>query len=48
MSRDELNSDDIPTRTFVIDELIQKVSHYFDRKESEKVYFQILTWKIRP
>jgi hypothetical protein len=34
-----LATDDIPTRTFTIDELIQKVSDYFDRKESEKIYF---------
>ncbi len=43
-----LATDDIPTRTFTIDELIQKVSDYFDRKESEKIYFQILSWKIQP
>jgi hypothetical protein len=45
---DELSEAEIPTRKFSIDELIQKINDCFDRKETERIYFQVLSWKIAP
>ena len=38
----------MPTRTFTVDELIQKISDCFDRKETERIFYQVLTWKVPP
>ena len=46
---DDLNDEEqVSTRKFSIDELIQKINDCFDRKETERIYFQVLSWKIAP
>ena len=45
---DDLSEGELPTRKFSIDELIQKINDCFDRKETERIYFQVLSWKIAP
>jgi len=45
---DEMSETEFQTRKFSIDELIQKINDCFDRKETERLYFQILSWKITP
>ena len=46
---DDLSDEEkLSTRKFSIDELIQKINDCFDRKETERIYFQVLSWKIAP
>jgi len=43
-----MSETEFQTRKFTVDELIQKINDCFDRKETERLYFQILSWKIAP